>query len=267
MNELALFAGAGGGILGGLLSGFRTGCAVEIDPYCRRVLLARQKDGMLQRFPIWDDICTFDGRPWEGSIDVITGGFPCQDISAAGKGQGLTGKRSGLWFEMLRVIGEVRPRFIFAENSPLLRTRGLGTILDGLDSMGYNARWCVLGARHVYAPHRRDRLWMLAYSDSAELRKQSRGGRGQDWKEAAIIAEHGEREHVADSDEIGRHGWARSRKEQTGRGKPADKGWREFEPTVGRVADGVAHRVDRLKAIGNGQVPAVAALAWEILTS
>jgi DNA (cytosine-5)-methyltransferase 1 len=98
LNELALFAGTGGSILGGQLLGWHTCCAVEINPYCRKVLLARQRDEMLPEFPIWDDICTFDGRPWYGSIDVISGGFPCQDISAAGKGAGLTGKNSGLFF-------------------------------------------------------------------------------------------------------------------------------------------------------------------------
>jgi site-specific DNA-cytosine methylase len=90
MNELALFAGAGGGILGGHLLGWRTVCAVEWEPYPASVLCARQNDGFLPPFPIWDDIQTFDGRPWRGIVDVISGGFPCQDISAAGKGAGLT---------------------------------------------------------------------------------------------------------------------------------------------------------------------------------
>jgi DNA (cytosine-5)-methyltransferase 1 len=95
MNELALFAGAGGGILGGELLGWRTICAVERDPYAASVLLARQNDGLLPPFPVWDDVCTFDGRPWRGRVDVVSGGFPCQDISAAGKGAGITGERSG----------------------------------------------------------------------------------------------------------------------------------------------------------------------------
>lgn len=96
MNELALFAGAGGGILGGHLLGWRTVCAVEINPYCREVLKARQDDKALKPFPIWDDVCTFDGLPWRGCVDVISGGFPCQDISIAGGGAGLAGDRSGL---------------------------------------------------------------------------------------------------------------------------------------------------------------------------
>ena len=87
MNELHLFAGVGGGILGGILLGHTTVCAVEIEPYCRRVLLQRQRDGILPKFPIWDDVCTFDGKPWRGKVDVVCGGFPCQDISCAGGGQ------------------------------------------------------------------------------------------------------------------------------------------------------------------------------------
>jgi DNA (cytosine-5)-methyltransferase 1 len=106
MRELALFAGAGGGILGGLLLGWRCVCAVELDPYCRSVLLARQRDGILEPFPVWDDMRTFSGRPWCGHVDIVTGGFPCQDISVAGSGAGIDGTRSGLWMEMARVIRE-----------------------------------------------------------------------------------------------------------------------------------------------------------------
>ena len=161
MNELHLFAGAGGGILGGELLGHTTVCAVEIEPYPRKVLLQRQRDGILPRFPIWDDITTFDGNPWRGRVDVVCGGFPCQDISAAGKGAGITGARSGLWGEMARVIREVRPRFVFVENSPMLTSRGLGTVLGDLAAMGFDARWCVLGACDAGAPHKRERIWIL----------------------------------------------------------------------------------------------------------
>ena len=125
MNELALFAGAGGGILGGHLLGWRTVCAVEWEPYPSSILAARQNDGILPTFPIWDDVQTFDGRPWRGIVDVVSGGFPCQDISAAGKGAGIDGERSGMWSHMARIVGEVRPRFVFVENSPMLTSRGL----------------------------------------------------------------------------------------------------------------------------------------------
>ena len=160
MNELALFAGAGGGILAGHLLGWRTVAAVEIEDYPRRVLLQRQADGFLPRFPIWDDICTFDGKPWRGKIDVISGGFPCQDLSAAGKGKGLDGERSGLWREMARVICEVQPRYAFIENSPMLTVRGLDRVLCDLAQMGFDAQWGVLGAADVGANHQRDRIWI-----------------------------------------------------------------------------------------------------------
>jgi site-specific DNA-cytosine methylase len=160
LNELALFAGAGGGILGGQLLGWRTVCAVEWEPYAACVLAARQNDGLLPSFPIWDDVQTFDGRPWRGIVDVVSGGFPCQDISIAGKGDGLDGERSGMWREMARIICEVGPRFVFVENSPMLTSRGLGTVLGDLSSMGFDAKWGIVGAKDVGANHQRDRIWI-----------------------------------------------------------------------------------------------------------
>jgi DNA (cytosine-5)-methyltransferase 1 len=230
MNELALFAGGGGGILAGHLLGWRTVCAVEIEDYPRRVLLQRQADGLLPRFPIWDDICTFDGTPWRGKIDVISGGFPCQDLSSAGKGRGLDGERSGLWKEMARVICEVRPRYAFIENSPMLTIRGLDRVLCDLAKMGFDANWGVLGADLVGAKHKRDRIWIVAYTNDPKRRRKLRGFWGlqkcnQEWDSYSTF------------------------------NKP--------EPV--RMVDGVANRVDRLKAIGNGQVPFCAATAWRIL--
>lgn len=162
MHELALFAGAGGGILAGQLLGWRTIAACEIEPYPRAVLLHNQKLGNLPHFPIWDDIRTLDGTPFREYIDIVTGGFPCQDISSAGKGAGITGTRSGLWSEMHRIIREVRPRYAFMENSPMLTSRGLGRVLGDLAEIGYHAAWLVLGAADCGAPHRRDRIWILA---------------------------------------------------------------------------------------------------------
>lgn len=162
VRELSLFAGAGGGILGGHLLGWRTVCAVEYAEFPRQVLLARQRDGLLPRFPIWDDIRTFDGNLWRGRVDVISGGFPCQDISTAGKGAGIAGERSGLWSQMARVIGEVRPPWVLVENSPLLTSRGLDTVLRDLAQMGYDAEWGVLGAVDAGAPHKRERIWIVA---------------------------------------------------------------------------------------------------------
>ena len=293
MNELALFAGAGGGILGGHLLGWRTVCAVELDPYARAILAERQNDGCLAPFPIWDDITTFDGRPWRGRVDVVSGGFPCQDISVAGKGAGLSGARSGLWGEMRRIVGEVRPRHVFVENSPALTSRGLGTVLGDLAALGYDASWGVLGAIDAGAPHRRDRIWIVGHANSINRR----AGTGREDGEKTRHASG----NVADTDGVwklqpqGRksdeRGWAGDGGKAlpdadisgcqelhapalaagTGfhPGHDAAGGtgtWWATEPELGRVADGVAHRVDRLRAIGNGQVPAVAALAWRLLS-
>lgn len=282
MNELALFAGAGGGILGGHLLGWRTVCAVEIEEYPRSVLLARQDDGLLPPFPIWDDICTFDGRPWRGVVDVVSGGFPCQDISAAGKGAGITGERSGLWREMARIVGEVRPRFVFVENSPLLVGRGLAVVLDDLAEMGYDARWGVVGADDAGAPHRRKRFWGRAISDAdGGQQSQRRDDPGVGWEREQVQVSDADKFH---GDHCG-HGAGQVRRERPEKAElpkchvsdsdseqarwPAvawgECDWWAVEPGMDRVAHGVAHRMDRLKALGNGQVPAVAALAWRIL--
>lgn len=169
MNELALFAGVGGGILASKLLGWRTVCAVERDAYAATILAQRQNDGLLETFPIWSDVTTFDGRPWRGIIDVISGGFPCQDISVAGKGEGIDGKRSGLWKDFARIIDEVLPRYVFIENSTMLRTRGLETVLSNLASIGYDAEWTCLSAAECGAPHKRDRFWLVAYPNNARL--------------------------------------------------------------------------------------------------
>jgi DNA (cytosine-5)-methyltransferase 1 len=180
LRELALFAGAGGGLLASRQLGWRTVCAVEWDDYARNVLVARQNDGSLEAFPIWSDVQTFDGRPWRGIVDVISGGFPCQDISAAGKGAGIDGERSGMWKHFARIIGEVRPRYCFIENSPMLVTRGLERVLCDLTSMGYDAQWGCISAAEVGANHGRNRIWIVAHA----IEQQSHGSRPQpeqDW--------------------------------------------------------------------------------------
>ena len=279
MNELALFAGAGGGILAGHLLGWRTVCAVEWDAYAASVLVARQNDGCLPPFPVWDDVQTFDGRPWRGRVDVISGGFPCQDISTAGKGAGIDGERSGMWGHMARIICEVEPRFVLVENSPALTSRGLHRVLGDLAALGYDAEWGVLGAHHTGAPHKRDRIWIVAMADADRIRRERWAGDGgdsagrtksEDGRIAGVAdalreRRAGLREHVGCACPAGQgredpapHGidwWSRD---------PADAA-RGAEPDVGRVADGVANRVDRLRCLGNGQVPAVAALAWRTL--
>jgi len=273
LNELALFAGAGGGILGGKLLGWRTVCAVEWEAYPASVLVARQNDGILPPFPIWDDVQTFDGRPWRGIVDVISGGFPCQDISIAGNGDGLEGERSGMWREMARIISEVRPKYAFVENSPMLVTRGLERVIADLTSMGYDSRWGVISAADIGAKHKRERIWIVA---SANTNKQYRRSKPQQpvntsWQEihnefSGIRTEIPESEHVGNTESAGFTPCSEGQKQgESWRASIGSAQWWETEPPVDRVADGMVDRVDRLKAIGNGQVPLCAATAWRIL--
>lgn len=173
LRSLHLFAGAGGGILADLILGHVPVCAVEIDTYARDILLTRQRDGLLPRFAIYDDVTTFDGRPWRGKIELVAGGFPCQDISVAGRGAGIAGERSGLWCQMARIIGEIRPRFAFVENSPMLVSRGLDVVLSDFAAMGYDAAWGIVSAADAGAHHLRKRCWILAeLADSTSERFQ-----------------------------------------------------------------------------------------------
>lgn len=278
MNELELFAGAGGGIYGSLLLGHTTVCAVEILDYNRRVLLQRQRDGIFPRFPVWDDVRTFDGRPWRGLVDIVSGGFPCQDISAAGKGAGINGEKSGLWREMARIVREVRPRYVFVENSPMLLVRGLGTVLSDLAALGYDCRWTCLSAADCGAPHKRDRIWILAHSkrmpncEQHECSVQRR--RKEEAQQARMVCGSGERFGgiCADADasiiglERQQQTWPEERATD-GPDNGCDSGRWPAEPDVCRVAHGVADWKHRIIAIGNGQVPRVRAAAWRILTA
>ena len=290
LNELALFAGAGGGILGGHLLGWRTVCAVEWEPYPASVLVARQNDKILPPFPIWDDVQTFDGHPWRGIVDVVSGGFPCQDISIAGRGDGLDGERSSMWKHMARIVGEVRPRYVYVENSPMLLVRGLDRVLADLTTLGYDARWGIVSAADVGAPHQRERIWIVA-----NARSIGRNDGGNIWQERHVLhnvngdASQGQPERQGRECGAGSvsadvaHTASIGQSEQREYVKPINTktnsiretnyaqsiGRSEFwttEPNVGRVADGVAARVDRLKALGNGQVSGVAATAWNLLT-
>lgn len=236
MRELALFAGAGGGILGGKILGWRTICAVERDAHCATILAQRQNEGLLKPFPIWSDIETFDGRPWRGIVDVISGGFPCNDISIAKWNfEGIDGKKSGLWGHMARVIVEVRPRFVFVENSSQLIQRGLIRVLGDLAQMGYDARWGVVSAENAGALHERERAWLVAHA--GRFRRET-------WPEYTRPLTY--------LDESGTIGvpWTESRP----------------EPALPRMAHGLAHRVERVIALGNGIVPSMVPLVWDHLT-
>lgn len=185
---LALFAGGAGLELG--ISRFladvgrasRTVAFVEREAYAAAVLVSRMEEGRLDPAPVWSDVATFDGRPWRGVVDFIAGGFPCQDISNAGQRAGIIdGERSGLWREYARIIGEVRPRFVFVENVRPLLVRGIDSVLGDLAALGFDAEWCNLRASDVGAPHVRDRLFLLAYANGrlqAEQPRRVGGARG-----------------------------------------------------------------------------------------
>lgn len=259
MYELALFAGAGGGILGGKLLGWRTVCAVEFDGYARAVLAARQNDGCLAPFPIWDDVRTFTNR--NNAVRrvirelrrirhslVISGGFPCQDISCAGKGAGLDGAKSGLWREFARIIREIRPRHVFVENSPILTSRGLGRVLGDLAALGYDAEWGVMGAHHASGPHKRERIWILANPAKVgthrvgafqpENTEEKRAIRAREWPSVPVDL----------------YPFIQPINPEAGGGTE-------------RMDDGLAEGMDRLERTGNGQVASVAALAFQMLSA
>lgn len=220
MNELALFAGAGGGILASNLLGNNIVCAVERDEYCIEILIQRQNEQILQPFPIWDDICTFNGYPWAGTVDMVSGGFPCQAFSTAARGRNIEAK--DLWGEMYRVVREVQPEFVFAENvskKAILRSQA------DLEYSGYRCKWVQMSASDLGANHVRKRFWLLAhsYNYGQLLRTLNAKTQGVQKLQSSV--------------------------------------WESY-PNRSGVANGVAYRMDRFRAIGNGQVPIVAASAF-----
>ena len=277
LRTIELFAGAGGGVYASKLLGHRTVCYVEHNDYCQRVIRQRIRDGIFGDAPIWDDVRTFDGRPWRGKVDCIAGGFPCQPFSVAG-GQLAEGDPRNMWPETIRIIREVGPRVCFLENVPgLLSARHgyFGTILEELAEAGYDARWCVLGADDVGSPHVRKRLWLFAWranADSArQLQPQGRvegerrragdmGGQVPDADSASLRPQQ-----VADSEGLRQQERSSSERGEQEHAMPGVSGWWSAEPSVGRVADGVADRGHRLKALGNGQCSLVAATAFRLL--
>ena len=232
LKTMHLFAGAGGGILADLILGHEPIVAVEWDAYCCQVLRERAADGWFPNLRVWEgDVRLFDPSEYAGRVDCIHAGFPCQDISVAGKQTGVGPEtRSGLYREVLRIAGVVRPRYLFLENVAAIVTNGLGTVLADLAALGYDSEWLCLRASDCGANHHRDRWWLLADPDSAQRQ--------------------------------GMCGPIRSEQEHSDAGLC---GWWEAESLVGRVANGIPHRIHRLKALGNAQVPLQAAVAWKLL--
>ena len=298
----SLFAGIGGfDLVLERTGGFETAWFCEIEEYPRSIL-----NQWWPGVPVYDDITKLKGDQVE-PVDILVGGFPCQDISAAGRGEGIGGDRSSLWFEFARLVGELRPRYVIAENSPLLKTRGLNAVLGSLAEIGYDAEWDCVPARTFGAPHQRDRIWVVAYPDSAH----SQGDRGAQRDEAEISGPgdarpdgesgrggrraargefsdpgsvrrgaeqpdlHGRERHaagqgaeergeLADSEREGLQGtagpWFASEGREavfsTSEGEGSFWTWPP-EPDLPRVAHGVPHRVDRVKALGNALVPVI----------
>lgn len=245
MRTMHLFAGAGGGLLADLILGHQPVCAVEWDPYACRVLRERAADGWFPGLYVHEgDVQLFDPSQWTGRVDCIHAGFPCADISVAGSGAGIEGEHSGLWREVVRIAGVVRPGYLFLENSPAITSRGLGTILGDLAALGYDAQWTVLGASDVGAPHIRKRWWCLAWRNDADRQRQ------QEPNAPAIAAMAGqssgvaaEERHRADSDclrELQPGGSIGDKRERPGYGS-----WWLSESRFCGMVDGMATWLDR----------------------
>jgi DNA (cytosine-5)-methyltransferase 1 len=237
----SLFAGIGGFDLGLERAGMVCKWQVEREPYAVRVLEKHWPEVTRH-----DDVCTFPPEQGNWGVDLICGGFPCQDISVAGKGAGLAGERSGLWYEMHRIISELRPRYVIVENVAALLSRGMDTVLGDLSEIGYDTEWHVIPASAVGAPHRRDRVWIVGNADSNCQPACSFNA------ETSKLPSN-----VADADRAGCEQQRRPEPESPQHATVERCGWWETEPAVGRVVDGLPHRVDRLRGLGNAVVPQI----------
>ncbi len=262
MRGLDLFSGIGGISLA-LSEWVRPVAYCENDRYAQGVLLSRMASGELPIAPIWDDVRTLRAKHLPQGIDIIYGGFPCQDISIAGNRVGLAGERSGLIREVWRLVDEIRPRFVFLENVPNIIGNGLDRILAALAHRGIDARWVCLSAADVGACHIRERWWLIAHTDESRLE----GRNGTSVRECAGEWIAGASGASAANTECTRlqelEGWRPP--EQTAADTPSRAiGW----PTVAAVCgadDGVSHRVDRIKCLGNSVVPQCAKEAFKRL--
>lgn len=258
MKELSLFTGAGGGVLGSKLLGWKTIGYVEINDYCQKVIAQRIKDGILDKAPIFGDICGFikSGavREYRGFTDVVSAGFPCQPFSVAGRSKGEFDPRN-MWPETIAVIREVGPRFALLENVPgLLTHEYFGTILGDLAEMGFNARWGTFSHASLGGQHLRNRIFIVAYTNEGV--DEFLGERGikipRKW-EKKVECENWI-EFLVDNDRKSPPSWRC-------KGKGINT-----RPIMRRNSDELAFGLDRIAAIGNGQVPIVAASAFKILS-
>jgi len=264
MRVLDLFSGIGGFSLGLERAGFKTSAFCEIDKKARQVLKKHWPN-----IPVYEDIRELTNEKLKADgiadIEVICGGFPCQDISVAGKGAGITGTRSGLWSEFARLIGEIRPQFAIVENVTALRSRGLGRVLGDLAKIGYDAEWHCIPASAVGAPHERDRLWIVAYPEGIRRKCRSmQTGNNTKAHEKGSSNSFKRPSQAFSYTNINRpeewQGFAEYIEKELKaikRGNKSLKQWWKVEPCVGRVADGIPRRMDRLKQLGNAVLPQI----------
>src|SRR5574337_1905495 len=269
INGFSLFSGIGG-LDVALLEYIRPIAYCEIEQYCQSVLLSRMFEGKLHMAPIWNDIMSFDGKPFYGQIDIIYGGFPCQDISIAGFGKGLEGKRSRLFFEIVRLAKEIKPSFIFLENVPAITTRDGLRVVSKIAEMGYDCRWCIISAASVGAPHKRERWFLLAHThNNGQFATSLNTGPTEDISNSSKRKESSIESKRKDTPRnVAYAGFFCERcEEESKRSSFHDTRCRRFwetEPRLDRVVDGLLQRVDRIRALGNAVVPEQAKKAFEI---
>ncbi len=282
MNELALCAGVGGLSLGLKIAipDHRIVCYVERESYAASTLVARMEDKTLDKAPIWDDVTTFDGQQWRGKVDIVTAGYPCQPFSTAGKKLGTKDPRH-IWPDIARVIGEVKPTWVFIENVPGHLQLGFDEVRIDLRNLGFRVEPGIFSAEETGANHLRKRLFALAYAqggrfsgrkDQQESKREIRGrsnanGKGAARREESVAnASSPQRKTGGEISSIYPKRSSEGHTPDTYAGRP---GWWDVEPDVGRVVNGIPRRADRLRVAGQGVVPVAAALAfvslWEVL--
>ena len=254
INGLDLFSGIGG-ISFALREWVRPIAYCENDRYAQAVLLSRMHNGELHIAPIWDDVRSLRAKDI-APIDIIYGGFPCQDISVAGTGAGLEGERSGLFFHIVRLVSELRPRFVFLENVPAITVRGLDRVLLEFTALGYDCRWTIVSAAEMGAPHFRERWFLLAHANGFRLRQEHWTQNGWDAeRKRSLQSDNSSETRNALGDSYGSRQSQQSWSECELWRRIGDPSWWKTEPDVGRVADGVPFRVDCLRGLGNAVVP------------
>lgn len=243
LNGLDLFSGIGGITLA-LDRIVRPIAYCEADKYCQAVLLSRMRDGSIPSAPIWDNVETLQAANLPKEIDIISTGFPCQDISIAGTGKGLEGKRSGLYSHVLRLTCEIQPSFVFLESVPAITLRGLERITMDFVSLGYDFRWTIVSAQEIGAAHIRERWFGVAHSDRLRL-WQERRPREQ--------KRQNKRKREVEPDM------------QSSSRDTSESSSRKIEPRVFRANDGIPHSIHRNRALGNAVVPLQAREAFKRL--